>query len=106
VLAAFTLNELEDRIRERVLQGMVAGAAAGISALVIEPIAGRVSPWWPGWAERFRAAGGRADEWRFRVELPELLRRFDKAAGLDHRELRARSLWLRARASSARPAKA
>jgi SAM-dependent methyltransferase len=98
VLAAFTLNELDERGRDRVLKAMAAGAAGGVSALVVEPIAGRVSPWWPAWAERFTAAGGRADEWRFRVELPDLVRRLDRAAGLDHRELRARSLWLRGRA--------
>ncbi|HKQ60062.1 MAG TPA: hypothetical protein VJS92_02180, partial [Candidatus Polarisedimenticolaceae bacterium] len=41
-----------------------------------------------------RAAGGRADEWRLPAELPEPLRKLDRAAGLDHRELTARSLWL------------
>jgi hypothetical protein len=97
VLAAFTLNELDERGRERVLKAMTDGAASGVSALVVEPIAGRVAPWWPAWARRFVAAGGRADQWRFQVELPDLVRRLDKAAGLDHRELRARSLWLRAR---------
>src|SRR5258705_423315 len=40
------------------------------------------------------AAGGRADEWRFAVDLPPLLRTLDKAAGLNHRELTVRSLWL------------
>jgi hypothetical protein len=60
----------------------------------VEPIAGGVSPWWAAWAERFARAGGRHDEWRFRPVLPELVRRFDRAAALDHRELTARTLWL------------
>jgi len=39
-------------------------------------------------------AGGRTDEWRFREPLPPLLQILDKAAGLDHRELTVRSMWL------------
>jgi hypothetical protein len=42
------------------------------------------------------AAGGRADEWRFRVPLPDVVARLDRAAGLDHRELTCRSLWIAA----------
>ena len=42
----------------------------------------------------FRAAGGRADTWRFKAVLPERMRLMDKAAGLHHQELTARSLWL------------
>ena len=45
------------------------------------------------WRSASLAAGGRADEWRSLVDLPPSLRVFDKAAGLDHRELTARSLY-------------
>jgi hypothetical protein len=62
--------------------------------LIVEPIATRVSPWWPEWAHAFQSSGGRADEWKFRVELPDLLKRFDRAAGLRHDELKARSLFV------------
>ena len=41
-----------------------------------------------------RSAGGREDEWRRSLPLPERLRLLDKAAGLDHREIKARSLHL------------
>jgi hypothetical protein len=92
VLAAFTLNELEDGARERLLERLL--AAPGVSTLVVEPIATHVSPWWPPWARRVAAAGGRHDEWRFRVPLPELVRKLDRAAGLDHQALTARSFWL------------
>jgi hypothetical protein len=47
-----------------------------------------------GWRAAFEAEGGRSDAWRFPAELPETLARLDHAAGLDHRELTARSLWL------------
>jgi len=40
------------------------------------------------------AAGGRDDGWHIPLDLPPLLRTFDKAAGLDHREITARSLYL------------
>ena len=36
------------------------------------------------WEQAFAAAGGRADEWRFRVELPPIVAKLDRAAGLDH----------------------
>jgi hypothetical protein len=36
--------------------------------------------------------GGRAVDWRFRVSLPPIVARLDRAAGLDHRELTAHTL--------------
>jgi hypothetical protein len=60
--------------------------------LIVEPIATRVTPWWTEWTSAFEAAGGQADEWRVRVELPDLLRRLDRATGMRHDELTARSL--------------
>ena len=50
--------------------------------------------WWGEWASEWKSVGGREDDWRFRVTLPERLALMDKAAGLDHRELTGRSLWL------------
>ncbi len=70
--------------------------------LVIEPIARRPFPWWDAWAEAFLTAGGRADGWRFRADLPDRLRLLDRAAGLDHRELTGRSLWLDGASGTAR----
>jgi hypothetical protein len=69
-------------------------AQAGAPVLIIEPIARRISPWWEEWARDWEDAGGRADEWRFQVDLPERLALMDRAAGLNHRELKGRSLWL------------
>ena len=94
ILAAFILNELPEDVRDRWQSSMLASAARGYPVLVVEPIAKRLSPWWDDWADAFVASGGRSDEWRFRVELPERLALMDKAAGLDHRELTGRSLWL------------
>ena len=94
VIAAFTINELSDEIRSRMLREMLSAARLGSPVLVIEPIARSVASWWSDWRAEWIAAGGRADEWRFSVELPEALALMDKAAGLDHRELTGRSLWI------------
>jgi hypothetical protein len=94
VVAAYVLNELPPDARAAVENQLVAAAAANTRALIVEPIARSVTPWWAATAERVIAAGGRADEWRFEVDLPPMLRLFDKAAGLNHRELTARTLYL------------
>jgi hypothetical protein len=92
ILAAFTVNELGDEARSRLLPRLLDAARAGSIALVVEPISRRVTPWWPEWAEAFRDAGGREDEWRVRPALPPRLALLGKAAGLDPRELTGRSL--------------
>ena len=92
-VAAYVLNELSASVRERSEEALLAAVRRGVSVLVIEPIARSLTPWWAGTAGRFAAAGGRADEWRFAIDLPPMLRLFDKAAGLNHRELTARSLY-------------
>jgi hypothetical protein len=94
VIAAYVLNELAPAARERVEETLVAAASRGASVLVLEPIARLFTPWWDQAARRFEAAGGRADEWRFAVDLPPMLKLLDKAAGLNHDELTARSLYL------------
>jgi hypothetical protein len=93
-LAAFTVNELGEGERSALLKRLIGAARPTARVLIVEPIARRTTPWWRSWREAVLAAGGREDEWRFRPGLPELLARFDRAAGLDHRELTARSLFL------------
>lgn len=92
ILAAFVINELDEHARRVALERLLAAAKAGHQVVVIEPIARGVAPWWNAWQSAFEPLGGHARDWRFRVELPALLRDFDKSAGLDHRELTARSL--------------
>jgi len=94
IIAAFVLNELADDAREAVRPVLFQAARDGHRVLIVEPIARGAARWWADWHRETLIEGGRADEWRFRVDLPELLRRLDRAAGLDHRELTARSLAL------------
>jgi hypothetical protein len=94
LVAAFTVNELAEASRARLLERVRATASAGLPVLIVEPISRRVSPWWPDWRAAFLAAGGREDEWRFRPALPGPLALLGKAAGLDARELVGRSLAL------------
>ncbi|HEX6209570.1 MAG TPA: hypothetical protein VF136_02260, partial [Methylomirabilota bacterium] len=94
VLAAFTVNELSGPDRGALLPRLIDARQTRNQVLIVEPIARRMAPWWPVWQDAFAAAGGRADEWRVPVRLPPLLQQLDRAAGLDHRELTARSLWL------------
>jgi len=94
ILAAFTVNELPDASRDALLLQFLDCRRRGGRVLVVEPIAGGVARWWSAWRREFEQAGGRADEWRVRTALPPIVAKLDRAAGLDHRELTARSLWL------------
>jgi SAM-dependent methyltransferase len=94
ILAAFALNELADAPRDALMARLFARAVAGDRLLIVEPIAGFVARWWARWRAEAEAIGGRADEWRFRIELPPIVAKLDRAVKLDHRELTGRSLWL------------
>lgn len=94
MLAAFAMNELADASRDALMQRLLDRTASGDRLLVVEPIAGFVARWWDRWRAPVEQMGGRADEWRFRVDLPAIVAKLDRAAKLDHRELTARSLWV------------
>jgi hypothetical protein len=93
-VAAFTLNELERPEREAVVSRLLERGGRGEAVLIVEPLARFVAPWWAACRDLFVRAGGQADEWRFRVELPDLVGRLDRAAGMRHDELTGRSLWI------------
>ena len=94
ILAAYTVNELPESTRDALLPRLLAAHERGARVLIVEPIARRMAPWWDAWEKAFAAAGGSAGEWRFTTPLPQRQRDLGKAAGLDPRELTARSLWL------------
>jgi len=94
ILAAFTLNEMGDAEREALLEKLLERVARGDRLLIVEPVAGFVARWWNRWRDRVERAGGRADEWRVHAELPPIVAKLDRAAGLNHREITGRSLWV------------
>jgi hypothetical protein len=92
IVLAYTVNELPAATRSLLLEKLVAATGHGASLLIVEPIARRDKEWWPEWEARLGAEGARADEWRFPSNLPRALRQIAKGAGLDPRELTARSI--------------
>lgn len=94
IVAGYTVNEITEPDRDRLLERLLDASARGAHVLIVEPISARLTPWWTTWEDAVTRAGGREDEWRFTAELPEIVRRLDRAAGLDHRELTAKSLLI------------
>lgn len=94
ILLAYVVNELGEQDRDHLADGLKVAHARGTRVLVIEPIARRVAPWWSRWEDLFASGGGRADEWRFPSDLPQRQKQLARAAGLDPRELTARTLWM------------
>jgi len=93
IAVAFTANELEDEARTTLLRRLLRAAEEGGRLVIIEPLARSIGTWWEEWAGAIRQAGGREDAWRFETPLPDRVRQLDRAAGLDHRVLTARSLY-------------
>jgi SAM-dependent methyltransferase len=92
VVMGWMVNELERDERESLLGEIERGIERGSRLLVLEPLSGRVSPWWEAVAERLAGRGIGSHQLRARRPLPEFVARMDRAAGLDHRELGARVL--------------
>jgi len=94
VIAAWSVNEVTDAARQRLLPSLLGLAHRGTRVLLIEPLARAGVRWWGDWSASAREANGRVDEWRFDVELPEVLATLSEAAGFHRETLGARSLWL------------
>jgi len=95
VLLAYTVNELIPETRDSLLPRLLAARARGARVLVVEPIARRtVVAWWHAWSQAFGREGGCEGEWRFPFELPARQQDLARAAGLDPREVTARTLYL------------
>lgn len=94
IIAAYTVNELRVDTRSALLPRLLEAHTGGTRILILEPIARRMSSWWDEWEDSFVKAGGEAGEWRFSIVLPERQRALGRAAGLDPRELTARTLYL------------
>ncbi len=91
IVAAYTLNELDETARQKVLAQALTG---GRELLVIEPIARGITPWWDAVAADVIARGGRSDDWKLPLDMPERWRLLDRAAGFRRDHLSARTLFL------------
>jgi hypothetical protein len=92
LLLGYTVNELPETARAALLEKVLAWIAGGGALLIVEPIAKRDRGWWPDWTSRLAPAGAVEHEWRFPARLPSSLRQIARSAGLDPRELTARTL--------------
>jgi hypothetical protein len=92
VIAGWVLNEMPADSREALESSLIRAGRNGASVLILEPLSRAIAPWWDTTASLVCAAGGRADEWRFPIDLPPLQRLLDRAAGLRHQELTVRTL--------------
>jgi protein-L-isoaspartate O-methyltransferase len=93
VVAAYVLNEMGEPARLELEQRLIGAAGQGVRVLIVEPIARSITPWWAATAARVVAAGGRADEWQLALDRPPIVALLDKAAGLNHREMKVRTLY-------------
>jgi hypothetical protein len=94
IVAAYVLNELSDTGRHALVDTLLGAATNGSRVLILEPISRAVTPWWEAVATHAHTMGARSDEWHIPLDLPPMLALFDKAAGLHHREVKARSLYI------------
>lgn len=92
-LAGWSVNELGDAARARLLEALLALESRGARLLIIEPLARAATPWWNDWAAAFAQVGGRADQWKFDIQLPADLAHVDETAGFRRDGLTAKSLW-------------
>jgi hypothetical protein len=95
LLLAYAINELPGEQRDELLDKLIAAARRRASFLIVESIARRDKTWWPVWTTRLEREGARADEWRFPADLPPSIAQIARSAGLDPRELTARTIYKR-----------
>ena len=92
IALGWSVNELDNPTRARLLPAITALARAGHPLLIIEPLARGMSPWWDDWAAALAPSGARAQDWKFDVDLPPALAAIDEAAGFRREGLGARAI--------------
>jgi SAM-dependent methyltransferase len=88
----WAVNELDAGARDGLGARVVGALQRGVRLLLLEPLAGGVSPWWAEWCSALGAHGVVDFESKTRIVQPEWIARLDRAAALDHRVVGARVL--------------
>jgi hypothetical protein len=102
IALGWTVNELDEEVREQLLDRLEEAIERGCGVFVAEPLSARTSPWWPEWEERLGAGGARALVARLQVIRPSWIEELDRASGLDHRTIGARAILAAPRQTAAR----
>jgi hypothetical protein len=92
MVSGWSAGELEEPDRAVLLRRLIAALRRGSPILVLEPLAGRASPWWTDWASQLAPWGVRDELIRVAIERPPFIRDMDKASRLDHQVIGARVL--------------
>ncbi len=93
IVLGWAVNELTTEARQALLPKLVTFATERGPVLIVEPLSRAVSPWWREWVAAFAPAGGRADEWKFQIEQPAMLKELSHRAGFRRDVLGGRSIW-------------
>jgi len=104
IVLGWAVNELTAEARSVLLPKLVEFATGRGPVLIVEPLSHAVSPWWSEWAAAFAPAGGRADEWKFHIEQPAMLKELSHRAGFRRDVLGARSIWAAPTSGGSAPA--
>ena len=88
----WSLSEMDDVARTILLRRVIGELRRGARVMVVEPLARRVTPWWPEWVEKLGHLGVADELIRVAIERPPFIRDMDKAARLDHQVIGARVL--------------
>lgn len=94
IVLGWSVNELSDEDRSRLLAAVCRLVERRASILIVEPLSRAASPWWDAWATALAPHGAQAREWKLPAMLPSALAELDEAAGFRRDVLGARSLWL------------
>jgi SAM-dependent methyltransferase len=85
-------NELASSEREALFAALLRHVEAGARMLMLEPLAGGVSPWWSECVATFESVGAHARQEKWQIERPDWVAQLDRASLLDHRSVGARYL--------------
>lgn len=92
IVAGWAFNEMDDAMRDLIAERIVPWVAKGSRLLVIEPVSGRVAPWWDQWTARFPPPQTAVTGRKIPLDLPPQIALLAKSAGLSRDPMALRVL--------------